>query len=300
MRITHLRVENFRSIRDLEMTLADTNVFIGPNDAGKSAILDAIRIVLSRRWGQRGTGFTEQDIHRPEQGGDPRKLPPVTITLTFEEPQVGTWDADMVAALDDILALRPDGRNVLTLRTTCAWNPEKEAFDPAWQFLDEAGQAMPEKRRALNLTGFFSYIPFFWLGALRDAADEFAPRSGHWGRLLKSVRIPEELEGEALKILSELDARIVSADPHLSEIANQIGEATKIAIGGRPGGARVNTLPLAIEEMLQRTGIVIRNEEARPWLPLSHHGQGLQSLAAIFLFQAAVLQQLQHADRPGA
>ena len=87
--------------------------------------------------------------------------------------------------------------------------------------------------------------------------------------------------------------------PRLNAIADQIGQATRVAVGEGPGAARVNTLPLAIEEMLQRTGIVVRNEELRPWLPLSRHGQGLQSLAVIFLFQAAVLQQLAEADRPG-
>ncbi|MGB8834559.1 MAG: AAA family ATPase, partial [Candidatus Sulfotelmatobacter sp.] len=180
-----------------------------------------------------------------------------------------------------------------------SWNAETEAFDPAWQFLDAAGQPMPERRRAINLTGFFGYLPIFWLGALRDAANEFTPRSAHWGRLLRSVRIPEELEDEALQILSDLDARIVAADPRLNQIADQIGEATRVAVGEGPGAARVNTLPVAVEDMLQRTGVVIRNEELRPWLPLSHHGQGLQSLAVIFLFQAAVLQQLAEADRPG-
>ena len=113
------------------------------------------------------------------------------------------------------------------------------------------------------------------------------------------MRIPDALEGEALRILGELDARIVAADPRLNRIADQIGEATRIAVGEGPGAARVNTLPLAIEDMLQRTGVVMRNEELRPWLPLSHHGQGLQSLAVIFLFQAAVLQQLAESDRPG-
>ncbi|MGH9343826.1 MAG: ATP-dependent nuclease [Terriglobia bacterium] len=299
MRISRLRVENFRSIRTLEIELSDTTVFIGANDAGKTAILDAVRIVLTRRWGQRGTGFTEHDVHRPDQGGDPRTLPPVMITLVLEEPTPDAWDADMVAALEDILAVAPDGRNCLTLRVTCAWSQEKEAFDPAWQFLDSAGEPMPERRRATNLTGFFGYLPLFWLGALRDAGEEFMPRSGHWGRLLKSVRMPGELEGDALRILSELDTRIVAAVPRLSEIAEQIGEATRVAVGEGPGAARVNTLPLAIEDMLQRTGIVIRNEEHRPWLPLSHHGQGLQSLAVIFLFQAAVLQQLAEAGRPG-
>jgi putative ATP-dependent endonuclease of OLD family len=300
MRITRLHIENFRSIKNLDIELGETTVFIGPNNVGKTAILDAVRIVLTRRWGQRGSGFTEHDIHRPNQGSDdPRTLPPVIITLVIEEPAGGTWDPDMVAALDPIMAVAADGRNLLTLRVTCAWNEEKDAFDPAWQFLDSAGEPMPERRRATNLTSFFGYLPLFWLGALRDATDEFAPRSGHWGRLLKSVRIPQELEIEALQILSELDARIVAADPRLNAIAEQIGQAARVAVGEGPGGARVNTLPLAMEEMLQRTGIVIRNEELRPWLPLSHHGQGLQSLAVIFLFQAAVLQQLAEADRPG-
>ncbi|MGH8679676.1 MAG: ATP-dependent nuclease, partial [Burkholderiales bacterium] len=299
MRITRLKIENFRSIRNLDIELGDTTVLIGQNNAGKTAILDAIRIVLTRRWGQRGTGFTENDVYRADEHGDPKTLPPVRIEIVIEEPSAGAWDPDMVAALEDILALLPDGRSVLTLRVTCAWSEEKEAFEPAWQFLDSAGAALPERRRATNLTGFFGYIPLFWLGALRDASDEFTPRSGHWGRLLRSVRIPEELEADALRILAELDARIIAADPKLATIADLIGQATRVAIGEGPGAARLNTLPLAIEEMLQRTGIVLRNENLRPWLPLGHHGQGLQSLAVIFLFQAAVLQQLAEAERPG-
>ncbi|MER8567561.1 AAA family ATPase [Mesorhizobium sp. M0924] len=282
------------------MDLGATTVFIGQNNAGKTAIIDAVRIVLTRRWGQRGTGFTENDVHRPDPDGDPRTLPPVTITLTMEEVRPGEWDADMVAALADIITIQSDGvRNVLTLRVTCAWNADKEIFDPAWQFLDSAGEALPERRRSINLTGFFGYLPLFWLGALRDAADEFTPRSGHWGRLLRSVRIPPELEAEALETLADLDAKIIAADPRLTDIAAMIGEATRVAVGEGPGSARLNTLPLAMEEMLQRTGIVMRNEDLRPWLPLGHHGQGLQSLAVIFLFQAAVLQQLAEAEQPG-
>ena len=243
-----------------------------------------MRIVLTRRWGLRGTGFTENDVHRPDPDCDPRTQPPVTITMTMEESKPNEWDADMVAALTDIITIPPDGvRNMLTLRVTCAWNPEKDVFDPAWQFLDSACDPLPERRRSINLTGFFGYMPIFWLGALRDAADEFTPRSGRWGRLLHSVQIPPELEAEVLKTLADLDAKIIGADPRLTDIAAMIGEATRVAVGEGPGSARLNTLPLAIEEMLQRTGIVMRNEDLRPWLPLGHHGQGLQSLAGTLM-----------------
>jgi putative ATP-dependent endonuclease of OLD family len=300
LKITKLSIRNFRSIHSLDLLLGDTTVLIGQNNAGKSAILDAVRIALTRRWGQRGTGFTEHDIHRGDEGGDPRALPPVEITLIIEESQAGNWDADMVAALEDIITIRPDGRNLLSLRVTCGWNEDKEAFDPVWEFLDEAGQPLTGKaQRAINLTGFFAYMPLFWLGALRDAAGEFTPRTGHWGKLLRSVRIPDELEGEALQTLADLDTRIVAADPKLAQIAELIGKATHIAISEGPGAAKLNTLPMSVDDMLQRTGVVLRNEALRPWLPIGHHGQGLQSLSVIFLFQAAVLQQLQEEERPG-
>ena len=299
MRISRIRIENFRSIRALEMGLGEATVLIGQNNAGKTAILDAVRTVLTRRWGQRGTGFTENDVHRPGVEADPRALPPVKIVLVMEESHKGEWDEDMIAALDDIMSLLPDGRNIVTVQVICAWSEEKESFDPVWQFLNHQGDALPERRRAINLTGFFNYMPLFWLGPLRDAASEFTPRSGHWGRLLRSVHIPPELEEEVMQILADLDARIVEADPKLTEIADMIGQATRVAIGEGPGSARLNTLPLTIEDMLERTGIVLRNEDLRPWLPLGHHGQGLQSLAVIFLFQAAVLQQLEEAEQPG-
>lgn len=297
MKITRINIRNFRCIRELDLDLGDTTVFIGPNSAGKSAIVDAIRIVLSRRWGQRGTGFTELDIHRPDEGGDPKVLPPVKIEITIEEPEAGTWDADMVAALDDVMTLNGD-KNIVKLRVTCAWSEEKESFDPLWEFLTPGGDPMTGKaQRATNLTGFFHYLPVFWLGALRDAADEFHAR-GSWGRLLKGVRIPKELEAEVLKTLADLDAKVIAADPKLAKIAEDIGQSTHIAVGEGPGSARLNMLPVAIEDMLARSGVLVQNEMLRPWLPLDHQGQGLQSLAVIFLFQAAVSQQLLEAD-PG-
>ena len=53
MRITGLHIENFRSIKSLDVELGETTVFIGSNNAGKTAILDAVRISLTHRWGQR-------------------------------------------------------------------------------------------------------------------------------------------------------------------------------------------------------------------------------------------------------
>ena len=40
--ITKLRVKNFKALRDVEISLTPIHVLIGPNDSGKTSILDAI------------------------------------------------------------------------------------------------------------------------------------------------------------------------------------------------------------------------------------------------------------------
>src|ERR1700758_1637937 len=102
------------------------------------AILQAVRIALSRLWGRRGTGFTEHDVHCPGQTHDPKTAPPVRVLVRLEERESETWDPDMVSALDDLVVLNDLGRNLISLRVTFEWNQESKAFEPAWEFLNAA------------------------------------------------------------------------------------------------------------------------------------------------------------------
>jgi putative ATP-dependent endonuclease of the OLD family len=156
MRLTRIRIENFRSIKSLDLDLGETTVFIGQNNSGKTAILDAIRIALTRRWGQRGTGFTEYDVHL--------------------------------------------------------------------------------------------------------ATDE--------------------------------------DDPRLVDIATTLTGATKVAARDRDGSVDLRLMPLKSWDILSKAEIILRNEPTWPWLPLQRHGQGVQSLSVIFLFQAFVDHLLKELYEP--
>ena len=264
MKIKNLSIENFRSIAELELKLDDATVFIGANNSGKSAILEAVRIALSRRWGQRGTGFTENDIHISAPDIDPRTAPPVRIQIIFEESEAGEWPEEMITNLDDIVTLTTEGLNRVSVAITYTWNVDDEVFEPAWEFLDSAGNALPPTRRAINLSGFYNYSLFFSLGALRDAEDEFIARSRHWGGLLKSINVPPALEQEIMQTLDDLDAKLLAADPRFVQLAETIGHATEVAAGDTPGAAKLRMLPLNLWDLLARAGIVLRNEELLP------------------------------------
>src|SRR5262249_5891392 len=142
--------------------------------------------------------------------------------------------------------------------------------------------------RRVNLERFWQYVPVFYLGALRDAEDEFSTRSQFWGRLLKAMEIPPALEGRVERILKLVNARLLDADPRLGEIAKVLSGATRIAAGDRDGAVDLQLLPVKSWDLLSKAEIILRNEPDWPWLPLQRHGQGVQSLTVIFLFQAFV------------
>lgn len=301
MRISRLSIQNFRSIKALDLDLNETTVLIGPNNAGKTAILDAIRIVLTRRWGQRGTGFTEYDVHLADEHADPKAPPGVAIEIRVEEQQAGEWPDALQQDLDEIVQTDPaTGKTFIILRASCTWNEAKGIFEPSWIFLN-AGRAplVGGSARRMNLEQFWQYLPVFYLGALRDVDDEFSPRSQFWGRLLKAMEIPSTLEAKVQRVLDLLNRKLLQADPRLGQIAGTLSGATRVAASDRDGGVDLRLVPLKSWDLLSKAEIILRNEPDRPWLPLQRHGQGLQSLSVIFLFQAFIehlLPELYEAD----
>jgi len=300
MRINTLRIENFRSIRALDIQLGETTVFIGPNNGGKTAILDAIRIPLTRRWGQRGTGFTEYDIHLSSQSDDPKTSPGVAIELHTEENAADDWDEAVQQALHDIVQTDPvTGKSAITLHTSWKWSATDGTFEPGWAFLNAARQPLfAGSARRLNLEKFWNYFPVFYLGALRDAGDEFSARSQFWGRLLKAMEIPSALEARVIRVLDLLNRQLLRADPRLAQIANTLSGTTRIAARDRDGSVDLRLVPLKSWDLLSKAEIIVRNEPDWPWLPLQRHGQGLQSLSVIFLFQAFVEHLLAYLYEP--
>jgi putative ATP-dependent endonuclease of the OLD family len=300
MRITYLRIENFRSIKFLEMELGETTVFIGQNNAGKTAILDAVRIALTRRWGQRGTGFTEYDVHLANDTDDPKTSPGILIEVRADEEAAGQWPEELQQGLDEIVQADPStGRSFVSLRVTCAWNATTEAYEPAWTFLNAArAPFVGASARRTNLERFWQYLPVFYLSALRDAEDEFSSRSQFWGRLLKAMNIPSALEGKVKRVLDLLNKKLLGADPRLAQIAQTLSGATKVAARDREGSVDLRLMPLKSWDILSKAQIILRNEPDWPWLPLQRHGQGVQSLSVIFLFQAFVQHLLAELYEP--
>jgi putative ATP-dependent endonuclease of the OLD family len=288
--IKKLRISNFRSIKFVELELSATTVLIGPNNAGKTAILEAIRIALTRRWGLRGTGFTEYDVHLNDARTDPKVGDPVVIEVDLQESEPEDWPEDLQNDLADIIQLDPvSNKCSITLRVSCSWDAAEEGYIPRWEFLNVNRKPLTGKgARAVNFQEFFQYVPVFYLEALRDAGDEFSVKSQFWGKLLKTVQIPEALEKRSKRVFDLLNVKLLNADPKLGKLALSLSDISTIASADLPGKADLRVLPLNTWDLLSKAEVIYQSESNKPWLPLLRHGQGVQSLSVMFLFKSFI------------
>jgi len=291
VRISELRIKNFRSLVDVVIPLEPCTVIMGENNSGKSSVLEALRVVFSRGNGRRSAPVTEYDFHLSDDDTDPRSGSTIEIETVLAEGIAGEWPADVVQALSEIVQTDPGtGASSINLRVSCAYDPVTKAYESSWQFLNSDGQSLTPGRTVSNsrLQSFLQYVPLFHLSALRDGADEFSARSQFWGQLLRSVDIPEDTRRKIAGELEQLNSQLLDADPRLGDVSNTLGRVRDVMPGGGIQGATVRALPLKPWDLMSRSEIVLQGQSSHPSLPLMRHGQGVQSLAILYLFHAFV------------
>ena len=196
MHISKLRIRNFRCIENLELPFdSGLNVIIGENNTGKTAVLDALRIILARGDERRDIWISEDDFHVDSTG---KHASSIEIDVVFSKPSV-----EQQAAFIELLTVPDSGVSELQLHVRYEWDEKKERvkFPALWGGENE-GQVVPGE--VLQLTYHVH------LDALRDAARFIAPgRGSRIGELVRKLEpneaTREVMEKEVLTALRDLD-----------------------------------------------------------------------------------------------
>ena len=288
MKLREVTIKNFRCLVDTTIPIDDTTILIGENNSGKTAFLDALRIALPRSIAGRGTPFDEYDYHMCKAGDSPQTCDGIVIELWFREDTSDEWPASLVQALNDVLQTDPfTDLDSIGLRLSSKYDEVMGEIVSKWEFLALDGQPLGGGgARVGNLTTFLPYIRLFYLSALRDADDEFAPRSQFWGRILRDLKISEDQRNTLSEELGKLNAELLGADPRLQQVIASLGEVQTIMGPGVGQSTSIQALPIKPWDLMSKSQVVMKARGAEIDFPLSRHGQGMQSLAVLFLFQA--------------
>jgi putative ATP-dependent endonuclease of OLD family len=288
MKLRELVVKNFRNLVDVRIPVEDTTVLVGENNAGKTALLDALRVALPRTAFGRTNPFEEYDYHMSKPDESPQTSQGITVELWFREDAPDEWPVPIIQALTEIVQTDPiRDLDSIGIRLTSHFDAATKQLVTTREFLNLKGEPLTGKSQGPYVaTRFLEYVRFFCLSALRDCDAEFSSRSQFWGKILRDLKIDDAKRKELSDELKGLNKALLEADPRLEQVRKSLETIQKVAVAG--GNASINALPLQPWDLIARAQVVIRARGTEMDFPLSKHGQGVQSLAVVFLFKAFV------------
>lgn len=292
MLLTHVSIQNFRGIDDLSLPLDELCVLIGENNSGKTTILDAIRLCLTRSFSRKAVIFNEYDYHFENASAEPTTARPIMITLTFSEKRQDEWPDEISQLLADAEQVNEQDLRSVTLRVMSQFVSTTNSFVTDYDFLNLAGEPLSAAKSPRNIINLQQLIPTFYLASLRDAAQEFRARSAFWGPFVRSLEVDAEGRRQLEEALRELNKTVLENHTAFDEVKDRLKVTAQLMPLGEADPVTIEAVPTKVFDVLSRAQVNLESKTGAQ-IPIIRHGDGTQSLAVICLFDAFVKSQLE-------
>jgi putative ATP-dependent endonuclease of OLD family len=284
MRISRIRIENFRSLREFQLEPTDgVNLLVGENNAGKSAVL----VALSNALGRGTPDLDLEDFYVTTATPDPAALPAIVIDLDIRPPEGATLSTNFTTEFVDDVVFDGTGSPLVTFRTRAQYDNLEERIVIEYFSVRGDGSARPmssAKRFALR-----GYVPFYLVDAFRDTIRDIQSRRGFWGRIVNSITLDattvQSIEGS----IKAINQSILNAAPRIGEIESRLREiGSAIQTATPPNDIVINPITVDPSGILRNLDVILRTASAPRGFGLARHGEGTRSVAHLAIFRAFI------------
>lgn len=287
--ISKVRIENFRSIENLELSLSMTNVLIGANNCGKSNFLKAINVAL----GQNKIVSSEDIYVGKDEVLDNTKCATIDIMLrpvdttnkilsAFSDFWIGVFTEEWITTGDPI-------GDYVGIRTILQYDALKNDYIVVRKQITDWGDSISSagvSRRKAFTGDMNTYITAFYMDAQRDVVDDIKDRKSYFGRATSRVDLSQEKISEIERQLNDVNSRIVDSIPALSQTATRIA-AIASTVGAANGTIEIEPLARKMTDLHKGMDVIFRDGEAAR-LSVSQHGMGTRSWISFLTLGAYV------------
>ncbi len=296
-----VRILNFRSLRNVEVSLSPVTVLVGMNNSGKTSFLKALHLALGadRRivsaddffvdGAAAGSGDASQQIII-----DVRIVPTDasgTRLDEFDEVWINTEFGGEMVNFDT------ETRQYVAVRTRVEFDALRNDYTIQrlclndWRSFDD-WLATPEKKR---LGRRFEQVVAFLIEAQRDVVGDLRSRTSYIGRLLSKVEIAPEDVQDIEDRLSHLNADIVARSEVLSHIRESLGGLNQ-TVPSAGSGVEITPVSKKFRDITKGLDVQFSDSPASTF-PLDYHGMGTRSWASLLTYQAYVSWLRRQASR---
>lgn len=291
VRVTEVRISNFRSLRDVTLELDDLTVLVGANNAGKTSFLDAMYMAIGA--GRKTLG--QDDIHVAANEAVVPLDRVVTIDVLVRPfgsdgksldtfPEGSYWTSLWGTGIQQDL----DFRDFMAFRATLSWSEVKGGYVLERKFLKDwkpvenwmSSDISTESVGADQL----EHIALHYIDAKRDLEDDLRRQGSFWRRLTDNLGLEEADIAAIESALSELNEGIVAKSSVLQHLKENLSDVSTVVSAD---SAAVEIAPIArrLRDLSKGVDVTLSTTGAQAF-PLARHGMGTRSLASLLVFRA--------------
>jgi putative ATP-dependent endonuclease of OLD family len=270
---------NFRTLREATVPFRTQTVLVGPNNVGKSSVLQALEAALGV--GRRGFGFGENDI---SDGADPAQGFEILLTVvpSAGEPKFTT---DEIATFGFHVDVGDPNRQRVFLRVVGRIEEDGQ-FRSRMRFekadgIEDGAVGIAERE----------LLGFLLLPAVREARREFYERSGLWAKIGAANEVSPEVVDELAELGRRYGETVVdkllgpAIRGKLTDAVAGTLSSVLYADQATPSVA-FTLLPHDAEGAMQEVELQLATPGQAAAHRVSAHSVGTQSVAVVGLFSA--------------
>lgn len=291
--VTTVRINNFRSLANVEVELDELTVLIGANNAGKTSFLDAMFAAIGA--GRKTLGVDDVRLE-PSEATAPKErritidvlIRPIDVNgkIASAYPAGSFWTnlwGTVGIATDD-----SDFHEFTPIRTALVWSPTRGEYVLERHFLKEwrsfdGWLATPASDRPVSAS-LIEPIALHYVDAKRDLEDDLRRQGSFWRRLTEDLGLDAADIAAMEETLSEINQTIVSKSEILKHLkANLAG--LKGVVSADSGSIEISPVARKLRDLSKGVDVSFGIEGAQSF-PLARHGMGTRSLASLLVFRA--------------
>lgn len=270
--LSKVRIENYKSIRNMLINLNETNVFFGKNNTGKTNILKSIYL------GMNTETITSDDVFSSidEPYMNSKK---VIIDLYFKPINkagliCSEFDDEWSFVLGDLVSIDLDSNQYFAFRTELSYDESKSLFvniKKRIKVWNDDGTSTVDTRFNYKI---FDFIQCYYVDANRDISADLKDRKSFWSKLVAKVKIAEDKKAEIQKQLSEINSSIKKE----SELLRNIEIELKKTVSEEMYDIDISPVTKDIESLYKGMEIYYSSQHFNS-IPVANLGSGVRSWA---------------------
>ena len=278
-----LRINGFRGIQNLEITLPKVMILFGQNNAGKTSIIKALQLVL----GDYGRYLSSEDFFI--NSDNDQQIDKITVDIRIipidENGRVKTFEDDWVNVFGEIIQPDLDEYDYVALRAIAKQHEtlqgkyitERE-YLTEWNDFDNWLDS-----DTLKLTKKLDEITFIPIDAQRDIHSEIKEKYSFIGRVLSNINYSSSEIKELEEKIAEINQNAVDKSANLTHLKTHLDKLSETTLGR--GKTEIMPFPKKIRDLSKNFSLHF-GDNANSSFSMEYHGMGTRSWASMLTVKA--------------